>query len=86
MEKMTTAQWAIIISCLGLLVTLITVIVKLASTITELSTTMKLFAKSFDKMENDNKDDHNDIYEKLDAHGNRLSTLEEWKKEQKGAG
>jgi len=70
---MTTAQWGILIASCGLAVTLIGVIVRLASSITKLDTTMGLFAKMLDKFEQENKCEHTEMRGKLEEHGGLIA-------------
>lgn len=62
---MTGIQWGAVVGAAGLLITLITALIRLASSMSKLNTTMDIFAKKFDKTD-----------ETLCKHGDQLADHE----------
>ena len=49
---------------------------KLSSTVSKLSTIIATLQKSLEDIRNDSRASHRNIYEKLDNHENRITTIE----------
>ncbi len=60
----------------GLIITIVTILVKLNTTITELSCAVKTFQKGLDALVDKNDKSHDQMWECLDAHDGTLANHE----------
>ncbi|MFA5424642.1 MAG: hypothetical protein WC374_12380 [Phycisphaerae bacterium] len=81
---MTTAEYGILIAALGFMVTIVTLIVRLTSTLTRVDVTMKNLGEKITDINCENKHEHDDLFgiarehtDKLENHAIRIKVLEE---------
>ena len=71
---MTIGAWVGMgLGLLTFMVTIVTIAVKLSASFTELNTTMKSLSEAFKTFNCGNKEEHNDMWGKIDDHDEKLS-------------
>ena len=82
---MTTAEWGILIGGLGFLVTIITLIVRLTSTLTRVDVTMKNLNEKITDINCENQKQHDHLFgisdkheETLNDHETRIQLIEKY--------
>ena len=73
---MTTAEWGVLIGACGLLVTLITMIVRLTNTLTKLTVTIDGLGEKVTDINCENKKQHDNLFGIAREHGDKLADHE----------
>ena len=73
---MSTAEWGIAISALGLFVVLVTQLVKLTNTLTKLTVTMDGINEKITDINCENKKEHDELWEESREHGKAINDHE----------
>ena len=66
----------IVLTLIGLIITIITTAWKLSATITECTVAVKDLTERIDRMDTDNEKDHNEMWEKIEKHDTDIADHE----------